>query len=78
VIEMAKSTEETVKVIVLRDGQSVGKKTYKKHDQVTIKKRLFECHKECFELVKSEEKAAPKKAVESEVKQDSFLGKAAE
>jgi len=75
---MAKITEETVKVIVLRDGQTVGKKTYKKHDTVTIKKRIFDAHKNCFELVKSESKPAEKPVKKEDEKQGSFLGKAAE
>ena len=57
---MSKPVEETVRVIVLRDGQTVGKKKYKKHEKITILKRLLDCHPMCFELLIDDNSGKPK------------------
>lgn len=52
---MASQSEDTVKVVCLRDI-SIGTKDHEKHAKITIKKRLYECHAHCFELLIEDEK----------------------
>lgn len=68
---MANYSEETVKVMVLVKTITIGKtkKEHKRGDKITLIKRLYECHKNCFELLTEDEKAEkPAKAEKAESK----------